>query len=155
MLKKILPALPHAAILLANMIVALFIIDQINPSMNFIDNGLTKGVLLGACVLAIVNWHAEFARRQRLMARKKKPRGGLAARLPGVDAILCALGLLALMADWIFPAWSLFLKEPFKWFLLALSVATIIASGIIAHGNRRRLRRRLRRQKGRGIWSTA
>ena len=149
MLKKILPALPHAAILLANVIAALFIIDQINPSMNFIDNGLTKGVLLGLCVLAIVNWHAEFARRQRLMARKKKkPRGGLAARLPGLAAILSALALLALMADWMFPAWSLFLKEPFKWFLLALSVATIAASGAIAHGNRKRLRRRLRRQKG-------
>ncbi len=149
MLKKILPALPHAAILLANVILALFVIDQINPSMNFIDNGLTKGVLLGACLLAIVNWHVEFARRQRLMARKKKkPRGGLAARLPGVAAIVCALGLLALMADWMFPAWSLFLKEPFKWFLFALSVVTVIGSGALAHLNRKRLRRRMRKQKG-------
>lgn len=38
--------LPHAVILICNMYVVFFLIDRVNPAMNFIDNGLTKGLLL-------------------------------------------------------------------------------------------------------------
>lgn len=47
--------LPHAAILICNMYVVFYLIDRVNTAMNFIDNGLTKGLLLALCVIAFVN----------------------------------------------------------------------------------------------------
>lgn len=55
MLKKMERLLPHAAILICNMYVVLFLIDRVNPAMNFIDNGLTKGLLAALCVIALLN----------------------------------------------------------------------------------------------------
>ena len=37
---------PHVAIVIAGMLVVFFLIDRVNKAMNFIDNGLTKGLLL-------------------------------------------------------------------------------------------------------------
>lgn len=45
--------LPHAAILICNMYVVFFLIDRVNTAMNFIDNRLTKGLLL---ILCVVTW---------------------------------------------------------------------------------------------------
>lgn len=50
--------LPHAAILICNMYVVFYLIDRVNTAMNFIDNGLTKGLLLALCVIALVNCRA-------------------------------------------------------------------------------------------------
>ena len=46
MRKTIQAALPHLVILICNMYIVFFLIDRVNPAMNFIDNGLTKGLLL-------------------------------------------------------------------------------------------------------------
>ena len=146
MLKRIQPALPHAAILLANMVVVFFLIDRVNTAMNFIDNPLTKGVLLAVCALAILNWKQAADMERRRKARRKKP-PKRSNQLSAVAAGLSVAGLMALLLDALFPAWSLFLKGWMKWSLLALCAAVIAASGAIAHRNRARLRRKLRRQK--------
>lgn len=149
MWKKIRPALPHAAILLANTVFVLDVIDQINPSMNFIDNYLTKGLLIAMSALALILWRGEVARQSRLRAKSKKARkAGPAIRLTSVAAALCAACLVIWLLDIAFPAWSLFLTEWLHLYLYLLCVAVIAASGVVAAGNRRRLRRKLRRRKG-------
>ena len=45
--------MPHAVILICNMYIVFFLIDRVNPAMNFIDNGLTKGLLAVLCAGAI------------------------------------------------------------------------------------------------------
>ena len=47
--------LPHAAILICNMYIVFFLIDRVNNAMNFIDNRLTKGLLLALCVVTWFN----------------------------------------------------------------------------------------------------
>ena len=47
---------PHAAILICNMYVVFYAIDRVNTAMNFIDNPLTKGLLLILCVDGIYCW---------------------------------------------------------------------------------------------------
>ena len=76
MQKKIKGLLPHAAILICNMYVVFYLIDRVNKAMNFIDNGLTKGLLLILCVITLVN-----VRELTRHAPKRKPaRGGDAPR---------------------------------------------------------------------------
>ena len=53
MLKKLERLLPHGAILICNMYIVFFLIDRVNPAMNFIDNGLTKGLLLILCAISL------------------------------------------------------------------------------------------------------
>ena len=150
MWKKIQPALPHAGILLANVLFVLDVIDQINPSMNFIDNYLSKGLLIAMSAVTFANWRGEVAREKRLRAKSKKPRkSGLACALCAVAAALCGVGLVIWLLDLIFPAWSLFLTEWLHLFLYGLCVVVIAACGLVASGNRKRLRRRLRKQKQR------
>lgn len=75
MLKKLERLLPHAAILICNMYVVFFLIDRVNPAMNFIDNRLTKGLLLVMCVVALANGYRlllPWLRRRRMPAA---PRG--------------------------------------------------------------------------------
>ena len=55
MWKRVERLLPHAAILIGNMYVVFFLIDRVNPAMNFIDNGLTKGLLLVLCAITRYN----------------------------------------------------------------------------------------------------
>lgn len=55
MLKKLERLLPHGAILICNMYIVFFLIDRVNQAMNFIDNGLTKGLLLILCAIALFN----------------------------------------------------------------------------------------------------
>ena len=55
MLKKAKRVTPHAAILICNMYIVLYLIDRVNKAMNFIDNGLTKGLLALLCALTLVN----------------------------------------------------------------------------------------------------
>ena len=53
MLKKLERMLPHAVILICNMYIVFFLIDRVNQAMNFIDNGLTKGLLAIMCAIAL------------------------------------------------------------------------------------------------------
>ena len=52
MLRKI---LPHAAILLCNMYIVFYLIDRVNSAMAFINNDITKALLLILCVISTVN----------------------------------------------------------------------------------------------------
>ena len=53
MAKKLRRLLPHAAIVICNMYIVFFLIDRVNMSMNFIDNGLTKGLFLALSLMTI------------------------------------------------------------------------------------------------------
>ncbi len=52
MLRKI---FPHVTIVLCNMYIVFYCIDRVNSAMSFIDNSITKALLLVLCVLSIVN----------------------------------------------------------------------------------------------------
>ncbi|MBQ8507871.1 MAG: hypothetical protein IJ466_10625 [Clostridia bacterium] len=52
MLRKL---LPHAAIIISCMYFVFFFIDRVNSAMNFIDNGITKGLLFVLGIISIVN----------------------------------------------------------------------------------------------------
>lgn len=73
MWNRIRPMLPHAAIVLANAYLVFFLIDRVNTAMNFIDNNLTKGMLLAMCVLAVVNWRASKKRGRKKAGGKAGP----------------------------------------------------------------------------------
>lgn len=78
MWKKLRPMLPHAAILLGNVTVVLFVLEQINPTMNFIDNSLTKGLLIAMALTAALIWRdcASYEKRKaRARARRAKRSG--------------------------------------------------------------------------------
>ena len=65
--------LPHASILLGNMMLFLFVLEQINPSMNFIDNGLTKGLLVVMALVCTLIWRDwDRYEKRRAKARAKK-----------------------------------------------------------------------------------
>ena len=143
MWKKIRPMLPHAAILLGNVMVVLFTLEQINPTMNFIDNGLTKGLLAVMTLSAALIWRE----RRRAKARKARRRDFtriLAAAATG----MCGACVVLIPMDRIFPAWNLFLKPPVQWLIALGAVALIAAGSALASRDRRLLRRRMRRQRG-------
>lgn len=80
MWKRIRPMLPHAAIVLANAYLVFFLIDRVNTAMNFIDNKLTKGLLLAMCLLAVVNWRASKKRGRGKAGGKAEPQKNTAAK---------------------------------------------------------------------------
>lgn len=47
--------LPHAAILLSNMYLVFFVLDRVNRAMAFINNGITKGLLVLLSLISIFN----------------------------------------------------------------------------------------------------
>jgi len=52
MLRKI---LPHAAIIISLMYLVFFCIDRVNTAMAFINNDMTKVLLLALCAISVVN----------------------------------------------------------------------------------------------------
>lgn len=73
MLKKL---LPHAAILLSNMMIVFFVLDRFNTAMGFIDNEITKWLILALSVISIANSVAliSSARRAIRIAQRKRER---------------------------------------------------------------------------------
>ena len=143
MWKKIRPMLPHAGILLGNVMVVLFTLEQINPTMNFIDNGLTKGLLVLMTLAAALIWR-ERRRAKARKARKRDATRSMAAAATG----LCGACVVLIPLDGIFPAWNLFLKPPVQWLIALGAVALIAAGSALASRDRRLLRRERRRQRG-------
>ena len=137
MLRRIKGLLPHAAILICNMYIVFYLIDRVNKAMNFIDNGLTKGLLLVLCLIALYN-----ARRlSRIYLRRNRPG---AAALPLLSGVMCAILLLLLPGDLIWPGVNLFLNEAVKLFLLATCVASAVC-GIMLYARQRKRKRRKKR----------
>ena len=54
MYKVLARILPHLCIILSGVILTLVIIDKVNTQMNFIDNNITKNLLLVFAVLSVV-----------------------------------------------------------------------------------------------------
>lgn len=72
--KKLRAMLPHAAILIANMYIVFFLIDRVNSAMNFIDNGLTKGLLLAMSLIVLADVLLPRPRpRRRAQAKRAAP----------------------------------------------------------------------------------
>ena len=70
MLRKI---LPHLSILLSNMYIVFFLIDRVNSAMAFINNDLTKWLLLAASVVSIAN-AVILIRAERSRIRREEKR---------------------------------------------------------------------------------
>ena len=73
MLKKL---MAHCAIIISGMYIVFFSIDQVNPAMGFIDNDITKPLLLALSLIAIINAiqviAAERKKRKRKMRKAKR-----------------------------------------------------------------------------------
>lgn len=52
MLRKL---LPHAAIILSGMYLVFFLIDRVNSAMCFINNDITKWLILILCAISVLN----------------------------------------------------------------------------------------------------
>lgn len=63
MLRKL---LPHAAIILSAMYLVFFLIDRVNKAMAFINNEITKHLLLVLCAIAVIEalWLIRDERRK-------------------------------------------------------------------------------------------
>ena len=70
MLRKI---LPHAAIIMSVMYFVFFFIDKVNSAMAFINNDMTKVLLLILCVISVINAVLLFADdRKRVRLRRQQ-----------------------------------------------------------------------------------
>jgi len=70
MLRKL---FPHAIIVLSLMYAVFFFIDRVNPAMAFINNNITKVLLLVLCIAAIFNAVGTI-RINRLQERRRQQR---------------------------------------------------------------------------------
>lgn len=73
MLRKMRAMLPHGAILIANMFIVFFLIDRVNTAMNFIDNRLTKGLLLAMCALVLCDLLLPGPKRRKASRAEQTP----------------------------------------------------------------------------------
>ena len=72
MIRKI---IPHATIVLCNMYVVFYLIDRVNPAMEFITNNITKFLILLMCIFSTVNaiLLIRVQRRQKMMQQRRRP----------------------------------------------------------------------------------
>ena len=52
-MSKLHGALCHATVILSLMFAVFLILDQFNPMMNFVDNGISRGLLCALCLSGI------------------------------------------------------------------------------------------------------
>ncbi len=64
--------LPHASIVLALMFITFFIVDKLNGAMNFINNDITKALLLLFSLIAIGNSCLVIAQNRRQARRRSQ-----------------------------------------------------------------------------------
>ena len=72
MLKRL---IPHAVIIISAMYAVFFFIDRVNASMAFINNPITKGLMLLFCVLAsfdAVRLIRSDRRRTRILEQRRQ-----------------------------------------------------------------------------------
>ncbi|HEX3022122.1 MAG TPA: hypothetical protein VHP81_07005, partial [Lachnospiraceae bacterium] len=55
LMKRVIRILPHSLIILSAMFITFWILDIMNPAMNFINNGISNKLLLLFCILSIIN----------------------------------------------------------------------------------------------------
>ncbi len=74
----------HGTIVLTLMYVTLMIVDHYNPAMDFINNSVTKTLLLILCLFAVYNAVLVLSReRARVRQRENARRASLRSRRPG------------------------------------------------------------------------
>lgn len=66
----------HAAIILSLFYAVLFVIDRINHSMMFIDNEITKGLLLLLVLVSVINSCVLISQERKQARRKAKKKRG-------------------------------------------------------------------------------
>ena len=66
--------LAHSAIIISGMYLVFFFIDRVNPAMSFIDNSITKYLLVALSVLSVVNGIQVIAQTRRELRRKIRRR---------------------------------------------------------------------------------
>lgn len=77
--------LPHAAIILSGMYLVFFLIDRVNSAMAFINNPITKRLILALCAIACLEsvWLIRDERRKvrlrQSRARAARQQGGSGA----------------------------------------------------------------------------
>lgn len=64
----------HAAIIISGMYLVFFFIDRVNPSMNFIDNDITKGLLFALSLLSVINAICVIAQTRRELRIRRELR---------------------------------------------------------------------------------
>ncbi len=69
-MKIISKVLPHAEIVLGGMLLVLCVIDRFNSAMAFIDNDITKTLMMIFCALSIVNASALIGMRRAACRRE-------------------------------------------------------------------------------------
>ena len=69
MIKKL---LSHCAIIISGMYIVFFFIDRVNPAMGFIDNDITKPLLLALALIAIINAIQVIAAERKKLLRKMR-----------------------------------------------------------------------------------
>ena len=67
---------PHATIIIAAMYLVFFVIDRFNEPMAFVNNRMTKDLLLAMCAMSVVNAVAliRYDRKEARRRRKKRKR---------------------------------------------------------------------------------
>ena len=63
---------PHAAIILGGMYVVFYCIDRVNTAMAFINNPITKTLLLAFCLIGMVNACVIISDDRKRARRKAK-----------------------------------------------------------------------------------
>lgn len=66
--------LSHSIVVLSGMYIVFFCIDRVNTAMNFINNGITKTLLLILCLLSILLSIMNIAQRRAYTRRKRQSR---------------------------------------------------------------------------------
>lgn len=71
MLKRI---LPHISLVLGNMYIVFFLIDRVNTAMQFIDNNITKWLLLIFAIISAINSIYLIREERRRIAAEERRR---------------------------------------------------------------------------------
>ncbi|MGB4661233.1 MAG: hypothetical protein WBI07_18820 [Mobilitalea sp.] len=64
--------LPHIMVILAGIFITFLVLDEYNPTMNFIDNPVTLKVLWIFCVLTIINSVMIISSNRRINSGKEE-----------------------------------------------------------------------------------
>ena len=67
-MSKIRAVLRHTTVILALMFLVFLVLDQFNPMMNFIDNGISRWLLVGLCASgfcqSVLGWALDDKQRE-------------------------------------------------------------------------------------------
>jgi len=133
-MKKLFCAMPHCAILICNMYLVFFGIDRVNTAMAFVDNDLTKSLLILMSAMSV-------ACAVKLLSVNCRLKG--AKLVPLLNLIACVACVLTIAMDYIWQDMLIFAANPAKYIALAACL-TSLANGVLLIRYNRRPRKRRR-----------